>query len=353
MKPAGAFAVAAVLVMLTHGAAAEAPFTARSLVVDGAAALDGAALALFALGTQDAPVSWTLTAESAVVERTYMEWREVRDPSGRVLVRKVDDQGIRTERLSFTRVGVRSEGTEPFAALLARGEGVRATLSSADGLSLTPVKDPSFDQGAPYELESDAALPLAEIHETVPGDLLLSRATRAAFRLEGDLRLVLVGPDYALDAAEGAYAGRTGWVEERVLATYAEGRFERQVVTLTGAILHLEAPLDVQLAVSDGRLAFQGAVLAEDPVGAFPLGLPARPGAAWMGQGELDLSVREGRIAAQSPDALRAAGEATVARAPPVAYALGALALLAAAGVALAVVLVRRRAAQEDPLALA
>lgn len=354
MTPTRALVVAAMLVVLTPSVlAADAPFTARGLTLDGAATLDGPSDAFLATGTGDAPFTWTLTAESAVIERTTMPWREVRDPTGRPLVAKYDDAQTRTERLTFTQVHVRSVGTEDVLGLFARGDGLRATLVTSQDVALAPAQDPVFQQGPPPEYESPAT-PLLSIVETVPGDYVLTRASGATFTLEGDdLALTLVGPDYALDAAEGEYAGRTGWYETQSLPGYAEGLVERQVIRLTHAFLRVDAPLDAQLASHAPRLAFQGALVAQDPDGAFPLDLPTTTGKAWTGQGALELAPDAGRLLARSPSDVHAAGAGTVTRSPSVVpYAVAAFLLVAVALAAL-VLLRRRRGEDEDPVALA
>lgn len=351
MTPTRALAVVAVLVIATHGAAAAPGFTALGLHVEGAATLDGDSDALFAIAQEDAPFAWTVTASRAVVERTLIPWYEVRDPTGRSLFQQVEDDKPRTERLVFTDVHLRSQGAEAHAALLARGVGLGATLVSAHGVSLTSVRDPTFHQ-VKQEVNSDADGTPLDIHETVPGAHVLAVASGAVLTLEGRIVLTLVGPDYALDAAEGALAGRTGWYTTRSVPGYAEGYLERQVVTLEDAFLRLDSPLDAHLLSAAPRVAFQGVLVAADPSGTFPLDLPAA-GGAWTGHGALDLAPEEGRLAAGAPEPVRAAGAGTLARPPPVlAYALGAAAL--AAALAAAVALARRRAREaDDPVALA
>lgn len=337
------------LAMLTQGAVASAPFTARAFDLAGAASADGAASALFVLSPLDRAFTFDATAGEIVVERVANPWVEVTKPGGNYVYRQYGDP--QSETLTFTDATLASGAPEAGQAALVRALGPVAARALADGaLRVEPVEDPRFDQ-APDQVDGPLGASMPYIRETIPGHHIALTLEDGVFELSGDFEIVLVGPDYAVASSGGEYAARTGEYATNDALLARSGNDERHVVTLRDAVLRVDAPAGGVLLSIAPVITFAGSLRADDPMGDLPLPLLATPSGEWLGEGVLDLSLTDGRLAAAAPAPLEATGTMRAARTPPtLALVAGAVAL---AGLAVLVVALRRRGADEDPVALA
>jgi hypothetical protein len=343
-----AFAALAIA-LLTPGAAADAPFSAPELAIDGHATTAGPLGALFFLdeGERNEALSWDATASSVVVER---EWKNftglAADGTPLGSFSKYDDKAQK-QMLRFGAATLSSEDVRDNGALLAKvldGD-VAVTADTRGSLVMRPSSDPEFHQAEVPDVGE--AVDYA-IHERIHGDYVVLVASDATVELRGTITLRLSDVDYLLSTPGGAYEGRSGIFITKNVGPYYEGTSEKQTLTLKDAVLHLRAASPVVVASPDPKVTFTGKLAAKQPTGLLDLpGLVSSAPGEWTGDAAtLTLAPHGGLLTVPAAQPVAATGASLAAR-PPAALAwlvVGA----ALVALALAIVGLRHRETGDD-----
>lgn len=345
------WAVMVTLLIASPLALAQAPLAARALLFDGASTFSGDAAGLLAVAGSEG-FSWEVTADSARVERLWVEYATF-DPPGPVGAFTFFD-GQNEKRESNDYAGVRLVMTtfEVGGAILVLGPQLEGATNAP--VSLTPVHDPALEQNPERQVDtkpnSDGS-PNYLLRQVLRGDFVNLTTSAGDFNVAGDIEIRLYGGSYHLSSGEQQVDGKTGRVSETTAGPAERGRIEVQSITLKNAAFELRSLSPTTWMTPHARVAFEGALVATDETS--PLDLPtlraSSPG-QYSGSAMLNLSPSARGLELSSPALM----SAEVTRAPESPRAL-TFVVLALGIIAIAVGLVawRARTARADDLELA
>lgn len=256
---------------LPLAAADDAPtFSTRALTLTGDIGIAGNAEALF-LPRGSEGLSWEAVATSAVLERTYSNATTIGELE---LVGDNPRETKRTEVVTFGPSRFASIGARADATLLATALGLpfESAGSTRGFLDAVVAQDPEFGS---RDGESVAVSPTSSMTYAVEanfsGDFVNLTSGRASYELRGVLTLVLYDVDYVVRTEDGDVQQRTGYYALGALGPAQRHRYEMHRLTLTDAVLHIEAPSGATLLSREPVVSFDGSLRATGSSGTLAL----------------------------------------------------------------------------------